>query len=89
MTTRGGRPAIDIPEALVRQLQHSAATGAECVIEITADQPVSTDEIRALKRHIVRARYKLFPDRTVRISVKPAEIRYRVTDRETKNGAKK
>lgn len=79
-----GRVQIPFPEALVRQLEHSAATGARCVIDLTQipdDEQPSAAEIADLKKALVRARYRLFPDKTVRKEFTKTEIRFWVENK--------
>jgi hypothetical protein len=91
-STRGGRPPVDVPPALLAQLQHSEATGARCVIDITEEHPVSDADIKELRRAVVRARYKHFAGRgkTVNIRVEPHQISYWVGPKPAKKtGGKK
>lgn len=78
----GGRTPLEIPEALVRQLQHSASTGARCVIDLTEDDPASAEDIAELKRAIVRARYRLFSDKTIHLSIRDDRIEYWVAPKQ-------
>lgn len=73
---RAGRPHVEVPPALLAQLQHSAATGAQCVIERDgSDQEI--EDIAELRRHITRVRYKnLIPGRKVRLRVTPKIVTY-------------
>ncbi len=57
-----GRKPLSIPQALLGQLHHSKATGARCVIDI---QPGDEDDIAELKRQLIRAGYRHFPDDTI------------------------
>ena len=57
-----GRTPLDIPAALLNQLQHSRATGARCQLRIGPDDEA---ELAELKRQIVRAGYRHFPDNTI------------------------
>lgn len=71
-----GRTPMEIPDALVRQLQHSAATGAKCVIDLTTGEPPTPDEVAELRRALVRASYRLFGDKMVCKRFTDTEIRY-------------
>ena len=74
-----GRKPEPIPEALLAQLQYSLATGAKCVIDLTAipleEQP-SPEERAAFRRLIRKAGYRYFPDHTVNQRFTDREIRY-------------
>lgn len=74
---QGGRKPIGIPAALLSQLQHSAATGARCRIELGPDDdPAEIDELR---RAIVRAGYTHFRQYTIRKRIKPETFTFWVT----------
>lgn len=69
-----GRTPLPIPDALVRQLQHSEATGAKCVIDDL--DGVTEQEIADLRRALIRAGYRLFPGKTIFKKFTAGEIRY-------------
>lgn len=58
-----GRTPLDIPPALLAKLQHSRSTGDRLVLELTPED--DSDEVADLKRAIVRAGYRHFPDHTI------------------------
>lgn len=79
---KGGRPQIEVPDALIRQLQHSDATGARCEIVLTEQD--SHEDIRELRRLLARVRSRgMFPGKTIRISKTSTLFAYWV---EEKNG---
>jgi len=69
-----GRDPVDIPDALVRQLQHSDATGARCYIDLSPDDDPA--EVADLKRAIVRAGYRLFGTKTIHKKFTPDRVTY-------------
>jgi hypothetical protein len=71
-----GRTPLEIPDALVRQLQHSAATGAKCVIDIDETDPPDPEQVAELRRALVRASYRLFGDKTVCKRFSATQISY-------------
>ena len=75
-----GRPPAEIPDALLKQLQHSKATGARCVIELTEQD--SEDDIAALKRLLVRAAYRHFGENTIFKKRTGTEFRFWVGPRQ-------
>ena len=87
----GGRTPLDIPEALVRQLQHSAATGAQCVIDLTdipePERPTA-EEIGDLRRALVRASYRLFKDKALCKRFTDTEIRFWVEPKKPRTKTK-
>lgn len=76
-----GRKPVEVPEPLLRQLEHSLATGSECVIDLTDGEPANPKDIADLKRAIVRARYKHFQGKTIHTRFSKTEIRYWVTEK--------
>lgn len=86
-----GRTPLDIPEALVRQLQHSAATGAKCVIDLTEipeEERPTAEEIGDLRRALVRASYRFFRDKALCKRFTETEIRYWVEPKKPRIKAK-
>ena len=65
-----GRTPLEIPPALLAQLQHSRNTGARCRLDVTAeDDPADIDElrraaIRCTYRHLAGFALKWEPDET-------------------------
>jgi len=58
-----GRPSMEIRPALLAKLQHSRSTGDLCRLDILPDDDPA--EIDALKREIIRAGYRHFPNHTI------------------------
>lgn len=69
-----GRSPLEIPEALLAQLQHSRSTGAKCRIELTEDDDPA--EVADLKRALVRAGYRHFPEHTIYKEFRPTHVTY-------------
>jgi hypothetical protein len=81
-----GRTPMPIPQPLIDQLTHSANTGAHCVInlaEIPENERPTPEDIKILKRALVRAGYRHFADKTINKRFTATEIRYWVSDKET------
>jgi len=73
---KGGRRAMPLPPALLAQLQHSAATGARCTIDIGPDDG---DALAELRRALVRAGYTHYADKTIRTRKTATQFSYWVT----------
>lgn len=58
-----GRTPLEIPPALLARLQHSRSTGDRCELELTPEDDPA--EVADLKRAIIRAGYRHFPDHTI------------------------
>lgn len=71
-----GRTPLEIPAALLAQLQHSKATGARCYIALNEDDDPA--EVAELKRHLVRAGYRHFAENTIYKEFRPTHIEFRV-----------
>lgn len=69
-----GRTPLEIPDALLSQLRHSKATGARCRIDLTPED--DPDEIADLKRALIRAGYRHFPDNSIQKRFRPDHIVY-------------
>lgn len=78
-----GRTPMDIPDALLAQLQHSRSTGARCHIDLKPDDDPA--EIAELKRLLIRAGYRHFPDHTINKRFRDTHVSYWVTPKK-KNG---
>lgn len=64
-----GRKSLPIPDSLLSQLEHTYAHGKRAEIPIGPD--TNPDDVAELRRTLVRAGYRHFPDKSVR---------YRFTD---------
>jgi hypothetical protein len=69
-----GRTPLEIPAALLAQLQHSRATGAIC--EIDLDGTEDPDEVAELRRQLVRAGYRHFSENTIYKKFRTDKITY-------------
>lgn len=69
-----GRKPIDIPDALLRQLQHSRATGTRCRIDLDGTEDPA--EIADLRRALRRAAYRDFKSDTVHRTFRADHILY-------------
>lgn len=69
-----GRKPIETPDALLRQLQHSRASGARCRIDL--DGTEAPADIAELRRALRRAAYREFPNDTVHRTFRADHILY-------------
>lgn len=69
-----GRKPIAIPDALMRHLEHSRASGAQCRIDL--DGTEDPKDIADLRRHLRRAAYRDFPQDTVHRTFRADHILY-------------
>lgn len=73
----GGRTPKPIPEQLLRLLRHSASTGARVRIALTPDD--DPEPVAELRRALVRAGYREFPDKTIHKRITGTEFVFWVT----------
>ena len=73
------RPPHPIPEALVRHLEHSYATGHRWSVQLVDEQDRA--DAADLRRACRRAGYRLFPGRLVHCKVTEELVTYWMTDR--------
>lgn len=74
------RPLTEIPPALIRQLEHSLATGARCIIELTESDDQA--DVAELRRALRRAQARHFPNQLVRKEFRADHITYWVERKE-------
>lgn len=82
-----GRKPLEIPAALIAQLQHSRATGARCRLDLTPEDDQS--DVDELRRAAVRATYTHFQEHRLKWVPDESGVTFHLQPKRPRPAAKK